>query len=148
MSTFRIGFKTSSAADRLYVLKINSSLSGLADPIHLILIPPPILPDLNLRVFVLRSTGAELMSKYGVNVPRGVAVGSTEELKMAIQEQFQQIRLIEKVLLLRGEKMSEKSDLENDDASHIWLNLAESPEMVKTRRASEVLSSTGDSQLL
>ncbi|CAM8973047.1 unnamed protein product [Rhodiola kirilowii] len=55
MSTFRIGFKTSSAADRLYVLKINSSLSGLADPIHLILIPPPILPDLNLRVFVLRS---------------------------------------------------------------------------------------------
>ncbi|KAL9690768.1 hypothetical protein QQ045_011177 [Rhodiola kirilowii] len=60
---------------------------SLADPIHLILIPPPILPDLNL-VFVLRSPGAELMSKYGVNVPRGVAVGSTEELKKAIQEQF------------------------------------------------------------
>ncbi|KAL9667190.1 hypothetical protein QQ045_001539 [Rhodiola kirilowii] len=64
---------------------------------------------------------------------------------------MRRIRLMEKVLLrLRGEKMSEKSDLENDDASHIWLNVAEtmSPEMVKTRRALEGLSSTGDSQLL
>ncbi|CAM8877556.1 unnamed protein product [Rhodiola kirilowii] len=35
MLTFKIGFKTSSAAYRLYVLKINSSLFSLADPIHL-----------------------------------------------------------------------------------------------------------------
>lgn len=32
--------------------------------------------------------GAELMSKYGVNVPKGVAVGSTDEIKKAIQEVF------------------------------------------------------------
>lgn len=32
--------------------------------------------------------GAELMSKYGVNVPRGVAVSSVEETRKAIKDVF------------------------------------------------------------
>jgi succinyl-CoA synthetase beta subunit len=32
--------------------------------------------------------GAELMGKYGVNVPRGIAVGSLPEVKVAIQKVF------------------------------------------------------------
>lgn len=32
--------------------------------------------------------GAELMGKYGINVPRGVAAGSLDEVKKAIQEVF------------------------------------------------------------
>lgn len=32
--------------------------------------------------------GAELMSKHGINVPKGVAVGSAEEVKKAIKDVF------------------------------------------------------------
>lgn len=32
--------------------------------------------------------GAELMSKHGINVPRGVAVGSVDEVKKALQDVF------------------------------------------------------------
>lgn len=32
--------------------------------------------------------GAELMGKYGINVPKGVAVASVEEAKEAVQRVF------------------------------------------------------------
>ncbi|CAM8886644.1 unnamed protein product [Rhodiola kirilowii] len=43
------------------------------------------------------------MSKYGVNVSRGVVVGSTEELKKAIQEQFPKENEVMNVLTLSRE---------------------------------------------
>ncbi|CAM8971249.1 unnamed protein product [Rhodiola kirilowii] len=55
------------------------------------------------RLNIHEYQGAELMSKYGVNVPRGVAVGSTEELKKAIQEQFpKENELVVKSQILAG----------------------------------------------
>lgn len=32
--------------------------------------------------------GAELMAKYGINVPKGLAVASVDEVKKAIQDAF------------------------------------------------------------
>lgn len=32
--------------------------------------------------------GAELMSKHGINVPKGVAVGSIDEVRKALREVF------------------------------------------------------------
>lgn len=39
-------------------------------------------------VLVLANQGAELMGKYGINVPKGVAVSSHDEIKKAIQDVF------------------------------------------------------------
>lgn len=36
----------------------------------------------------LPGQGAELMGKYGINVPKGVAVSSAEEIRKAIQSVF------------------------------------------------------------
>uniref|UniRef100_A0A7N0ZZ91 Succinate--CoA ligase [ADP-forming] subunit beta, mitochondrial n=1 Tax=Kalanchoe fedtschenkoi TaxID=63787 RepID=A0A7N0ZZ91_KALFE len=55
------------------------------------------------RLNIHEYQGAELMSKYGVNVPRGVAVGSTEELKKAILEAFpNQNEVVVKSQILAG----------------------------------------------
>ena len=37
---------------------------------------------------IYENQGAELMGKYGVNVPKGIAVSSVEELRKAIQDVF------------------------------------------------------------
>ena len=39
-------------------------------------------------LLVFWNQGAELMSKYGVNVPKGAAVSSVEEVRKVIQDVF------------------------------------------------------------
>ncbi|KAL3633409.1 hypothetical protein CASFOL_022171 [Castilleja foliolosa] len=40
------------------------------------------------RLNIHEYQGAELMGKHGINVPKGVAVGSVEEVRKALQEVF------------------------------------------------------------
>ncbi|KAL5725118.1 hypothetical protein ACHQM5_008298 [Ranunculus cassubicifolius] len=40
------------------------------------------------RLNIHEYQGAELMGKYGINVPKGVAVTSSEEIRKAVQEFF------------------------------------------------------------
>ncbi|KAK3414834.1 hypothetical protein EUGRSUZ_H00143 [Eucalyptus grandis] len=55
------------------------------------------------RLNIHEYQGAELMSKYGVNVPKGVAVSSAEEIKKAIQEVFpNEKELVVKSQILAG----------------------------------------------
>jgi succinyl-CoA synthetase beta subunit len=55
------------------------------------------------RLNIHEYQGAELMSKYGVNVPRGVAVSSVEETRKAIKEAFpNQNELVVKSQILAG----------------------------------------------
>ncbi|XP_030533989.1 succinate--CoA ligase [ADP-forming] subunit beta, mitochondrial [Rhodamnia argentea] len=55
------------------------------------------------RLNIHEYQGSELMSKYGVNVPRGVAVSSVEEIKKAIQEVFpKENELVVKSQILAG----------------------------------------------
>jgi len=42
------------------------------------------------RLNIHEYQGAELMGKFGVNVPKGVAVSSLDEVKKAIQDVFPQ----------------------------------------------------------
>lgn len=39
-------------------------------------------------ILVCGNQGAELMAKYGINVPKGLAVASVDEVKKAIQDAF------------------------------------------------------------
>lgn len=41
-----------------------------------------------MGIFSLAGQGAELMSKYGINVPKGVAVSSVKEIRKAIESVF------------------------------------------------------------
>lgn len=55
------------------------------------------------RLNIHEYQGAELMSKYGVNVPRGVAVSSVEEVRKAIKDAFPgQNELVVKSQILAG----------------------------------------------
>ncbi|XP_065876497.1 succinate--CoA ligase [ADP-forming] subunit beta, mitochondrial [Euphorbia lathyris] len=55
------------------------------------------------RLNIHEYQGADLMGKYGINVPRGVAVSSTDELKKAIQDVFpNQSELVVKSQILAG----------------------------------------------
>ncbi|XP_010264985.1 PREDICTED: succinate--CoA ligase [ADP-forming] subunit beta, mitochondrial [Nelumbo nucifera] len=55
------------------------------------------------RLNIHEYQGAELMSKYGINVPRGVAVSSVEEIKKAIQNAFpKENELVVKSQILAG----------------------------------------------
>ncbi|KAI4349365.1 hypothetical protein L6164_009958 [Bauhinia variegata] len=55
------------------------------------------------RLNIHEYQGAELMSKYGVNVPRGVAVSSVEEVKKAIKDVFpNENELVVKSQILAG----------------------------------------------
>ncbi|KAL6208803.1 hypothetical protein ACLB2K_019748 [Fragaria x ananassa] len=55
------------------------------------------------RLNIHEYQGAELMSKYGVNVPRGVAVGSVDEIKKVIESTFpNQSELVVKSQVLAG----------------------------------------------
>ncbi|CAK8561931.1 unnamed protein product [Lathyrus sativus] len=55
------------------------------------------------RLNIHEYQGAELMSKYGVNVPRGVAVSSVEETRKAIKDAFpNQSELVVKSQILAG----------------------------------------------
>ncbi|KAK2984611.1 hypothetical protein RJ640_029117 [Escallonia rubra] len=55
------------------------------------------------RLNIHEYQGAELMSKYGVNVPKGVAVSSVEELREAIKGMFpQENELVVKSQVLAG----------------------------------------------
>ncbi|KAF8014364.1 hypothetical protein BT93_H0258 [Corymbia citriodora subsp. variegata] len=55
------------------------------------------------RLNIHEYQGAELMSKYGINVPKGVAVSSAEEIKKAIQEVFpNENELVVKSQILAG----------------------------------------------
>ncbi|XP_009336114.2 succinate--CoA ligase [ADP-forming] subunit beta, mitochondrial [Pyrus x bretschneideri] len=55
------------------------------------------------RLNIHEYQGAELMSKYGVNVPKGVAAGSVNEVKKAIQDAFpKESELVVKSQVLAG----------------------------------------------
>ncbi|XP_068322778.1 succinate--CoA ligase [ADP-forming] subunit beta, mitochondrial [Pyrus communis] len=55
------------------------------------------------RLNIHEYQGAELMSKYGVNVPKGVAAGSVDEVKKAIQDVFpKESELVVKSQVLAG----------------------------------------------
>ncbi|KAI9085824.1 hypothetical protein K1719_009903 [Acacia pycnantha] len=55
------------------------------------------------RLNIHEYQGAELMSKYGVNVPRGVAASSVEEIKKAIKDVFpNESELVVKSQILAG----------------------------------------------
>ncbi|RXH98242.1 hypothetical protein DVH24_010567 [Malus domestica] len=55
------------------------------------------------RLNIHEYQGAELMSKYGVNVPKGVAAGSVDEVKKAIQDAFpKESELVVKSQVLAG----------------------------------------------
>ncbi|XP_050366528.1 succinate--CoA ligase [ADP-forming] subunit beta, mitochondrial [Argentina anserina] len=55
------------------------------------------------RLNIHEYQGAELMSKYGVNVPKGVAVGSVDEVKKVIESVFpNQSELVVKSQVLAG----------------------------------------------
>ncbi|KAL6217577.1 PREDICTED: succinyl-CoA ligase [ADP-forming] subunit beta, mitochondrial [Fragaria vesca subsp. vesca] len=55
------------------------------------------------RLNIHEYQGAELMSKYGVNVPKGVAVGSVDEVKKVIESTFpNQSELVVKSQVLAG----------------------------------------------
>ncbi|WCJ38285.1 Succinate--CoA ligase [ADP-forming] subunit beta mitochondrial [Euphorbia peplus] len=55
------------------------------------------------RLNIHEYQGADLMGKYGINVPRGVAVSSTDELRKAIQDVFpNQTELVVKSQILAG----------------------------------------------
>ena len=41
-----------------------------------------------MNFFLFENQGAELMSKYGVNVPKGLAVSSVDEVKEAVKATF------------------------------------------------------------
>ncbi|KAK6164275.1 hypothetical protein DH2020_001139 [Rehmannia glutinosa] len=55
------------------------------------------------RLNIHEYQGAELMSKHGINVPKGVAVGSVEEVRKAMQEVFpNQSEVVVKSQILAG----------------------------------------------
>ncbi|GFZ13533.1 ATP citrate lyase (ACL) family protein [Actinidia rufa] len=55
------------------------------------------------RLNIHEYQGAELMSKHGINVPKGVAVGSVEEVRKAIQDAFpNESELVVKSQILAG----------------------------------------------
>ncbi|GMY06316.1 Succinate--CoA ligase [ADP-forming] subunit beta, mitochondrial [Fagus crenata] len=55
------------------------------------------------RLNIHEYQGAELMGKYGVNVPKGIAVSSVEELRKAIQDVFpNESELVVKSQILAG----------------------------------------------
>ncbi|XP_035551156.1 succinate--CoA ligase [ADP-forming] subunit beta, mitochondrial-like [Juglans regia] len=55
------------------------------------------------RLNIHEYQGAELMSKYGINVPKGIAVSSGDEVKKAIQDVFpNQSELVVKSQILAG----------------------------------------------
>ncbi|RVW53796.1 Succinate--CoA ligase [ADP-forming] subunit beta, mitochondrial [Vitis vinifera] len=55
------------------------------------------------RLNIHEYQGAELMSKYGINVPKGVAVGSIEEVRKTIQDVFpKENELVVKSQILAG----------------------------------------------
>ncbi|XP_068320134.1 succinate--CoA ligase [ADP-forming] subunit beta, mitochondrial-like [Pyrus communis] len=55
------------------------------------------------RLNIHEYQGADLMSKYGVNVPKGVAAGSVDEVKKAIQDAFpKESELVVKSQVLAG----------------------------------------------
>ncbi|KAF2570757.1 hypothetical protein F2Q70_00001316 [Brassica cretica] len=55
------------------------------------------------RLNIHEYQGAELMGKYGVNVPKGVAVSSLDEVKNAIQQVFpNETELVVKSQILAG----------------------------------------------
>lgn len=55
------------------------------------------------RLNIHEYQGAELMGKYGINVPKGVAVASVEEVRKAIQDVFpKENELVVKSQILAG----------------------------------------------
>ncbi|XP_050205406.1 succinate--CoA ligase [ADP-forming] subunit beta, mitochondrial [Mercurialis annua] len=55
------------------------------------------------RLNIHEYQGADLMSKYGVNVPKGIAAGSVEEIRKAIQDVFpNETELVVKSQILAG----------------------------------------------
>ncbi|KAL7226381.1 hypothetical protein ACSBR1_021480 [Camellia fascicularis] len=55
------------------------------------------------RLNIHKDQGAELMGKFGVNVPKGVAVSSVQEVRKAIQDVFpSESELVVKSQILAG----------------------------------------------
>lgn len=78
----------------------------------------------SLESNIVFGQGAEVMSKYGINVPRGVAVGSVEEVKKAIRDVFlneKEVCFLFNILLIRFSVCSLKEFSNVDRQSFFFL---------------------------